>query len=438
MIPLNRRLPPSRKYEEEDYMKKLIAIAVVFALVSGVAFAVDVTGTVFGHINVLEGNTGKDANDDANPLKASGGMDRVRIDGSGEAGEGTFGGYIRVQGYKDFGEVESVYAWWKPIDQFKLTIGQFGDAFWGKEGNTGWMFNQMPYDSSVAINPGIWCGPYWGSSVYLADQLQDLAHEDWGSFNGASWAAYMHNRYVFLEGFQEGGVSLEIKPLDMLGINIGIPFITAPRGEDKAEFGDILQASLFQVDLNFDFGNIALTYDGANRAGRKAGDGGALYVYYGGSFGDLSLDVGFSLHFAGAADNDKPWWGGSDKAQPIGVGLGLKYATDAFGVKFRLTAALGGEIDKGTYINTSLLPYFTINDNMSAFVNMGLGMVSPEDGDSFVGWYFNPYLRVGAEWGPTFYFGIQVSSELAYDGKFLNGTDSFIKFAVPISLMVSF
>jgi hypothetical protein len=426
-------------------MKKLIAIAVVFALVSGVAFAVDVSGTVFGHVNVMEGNTGK-TDDEANPITSSGGMDRVRLDGSGEAGDGAFGGYVRFQmsnkdylkatdydGYDsnrdgtkeymdkdaaDFLLVDSAYAWWKPIDQFKLTIGGFSDAFWGKEGVTGWMFNQMPYDSSIAINPGIWCGPYWGSTVY-------------GSA-GDAWSAYMHNRYVFLEGFQYYGATLEIKPLDMLGINIGIPFISQPRG---GEIGDVLQASLFQLDLNFDFGNIAISYDGSNRAGMKADDGGALYVYYGGSFGDLSLDVGFALHFAGANDAEKPTWGGSDKSRPIGVGLGLKYATDSFGVKFRATAALGGEVDKGdgTYINTSLLPYFTINDSMSAFVNVGLGMVSPKEGDASTGWYFNPYLRVGAEWGPTFYFGVQVWSEFN-DGS----TDAIINFAVPISLMVSF
>jgi len=410
-------------------MKKLIAIAVVLALVSGAAFAVDLSGTVFGHVNIMQGDTGKDAAGDANKVTAGGGIDRARIDGSGEAGEGKFGGYIRI----DSGDLADAYAFWKPIDQFKLIIGGFSDAFWGKEGNTGWMFNQMPYDSSVAINPGIWCGPWWGSSVYLdQDNPADPPDSTFNKYNGA---AYLHNRYVFLEGFQYKGLSLEIKPLDMLGINIGIPFMDAPRGGD---FGDIFQASLFQIDLNFDFGNIAITYDGANRAGMKADDGGALYVYYGGSFGDLSLDVGFALHFAGAADAEKPKWGGSDKAQPIGLGLGVKYATDAFGVKFRLTAALGGEIDKGTYINTSILPYFAINDSLSAFVNMGLGMISPDEGDTFVGWYFNPYLRVGAEWGPTFYFGVKVESPLSYDGKFMGGQDSFIKFSVPISLMVSF
>jgi len=416
-------------------MKKLIAIAVVFVLVAGAAFAVDLGGAVFGHVNVLEGNSGKDAAGDANPITASGGIDRARIDGSGEVADGAFGGYIRI----DSGDLADAYAFWKPIDQFKLIIGGFSDAFWGKDGVTGWGFNQMPNDSGIATNPGIWCGGGWGSSVYSDQGYKIPDPDDPSKFldknhNGDSWAAYLHNRYVFLEGFQYKGLSLEIKPLDMLSINIGIPFMDAPRGN---EFGDILQASLAQIDLNFDFGNIALTYDGANRAGMKAGDGGAFYVYYGGSFGALGLDLGFALHFAGAADADRPKWGASDAVQPIGLGLGLKFATDSFGVKFRVTAALGGD-DEATYVNASLLPYFAINDNISAFLNAGIGMVAPSDGDTYSGFYVNPYLRVGAEWGPTFYFGFRLESSLSYDGKFLDGSDSFVNWSVPISLMVSF
>jgi hypothetical protein len=406
-------------------MKKLIAISVVFALAAGVAFAVDLAGTVFGHVNVIETQFVKDV--DAK-LDANGGMDRVRIDGAGEAGDGKFGGYIRVQGFDSFDSVESVYAYWKPIDQFKLTIGGFGDAFWGKEGVTGWGFNQMPNDCSVATNYGIWCGPYWGSSVYFPGG------------GGDGYAAFMHNRYVFLEGFQYYGAALEIKPIDVLGINIGIPFITGPRNNDSNKdgtIGDVFQASLFQVDLNFSFGNIALTYDGANRAGMKAGDGGALYLYYGGSFGDLSIDFGLAYHFPGAKDADRPSWGDSDAALPIGIGLGVKYAAGSFGIKFRTTVALGGD-DKNTYLNLSLLPYFAINDSISVFLNMGLGMLAPDSSDAYVGFYVNPYLRVGGEWGPTFYVGIQLESPLSYEDKLIDGDPAYVRFSIPIALQVSF
>jgi len=439
-------------------MKKLIAISVVFALVAGAVFAVDLTGTVFGHVNVLEGTTAKNGDGDPTPATSSGGMDRVRVDGSGEAGDGEFGGYVRLQmDHKDYVEapaprwggddqmngadfvlVDSAYAWWKPVDQFKLIIGNFSDGFWGKEGVTGWGFNQMPNDSSVAINYGIWCGPYWGSSIYNS--------------NDDAYSAFYHNRYVFFEGFVRYGASLEITPADMIGINVGIPFIEKPRSGDggsKADTAaDVFKASVVQFDIKMDFGNIAITYDGSSRAGMKAEDGGAIFVYYGGSFGDLSIDFGFSYHLV-AKNDDNGAWGSNDKALPFGIGVGAKYATDSFGVKFRTTAVLGGDKERGmgnafTYINTSLLPFFNLGDNLTAFVGFGLGMTMLDSdtkdakayngGENVTGWYFNPYLRVGAEWGPTFYFGIKAWSDGLKNSEDAKTTN----WAVPVSLMVSF
>jgi hypothetical protein len=382
-------------------MKKLIAISVVFALVAGVAFAVDVTGTVFGHVNVIQSNTG-----DGSKVTSSGGMDRIRIDGSGEAGDGVFGGYIRAQG-DDF-TIDSANAWWKPIDQFKLLIGNNSDGIWGKEGVTGWSFNQMPNDSSVATNYGIWYGDGWGSDVYTG---------------GA--AAPLHNRYTFFEGVVDYAAMMEITPMDMLGINLAIPF-AAPNAV-SAETADVFTAATAQINLNLDFGNIAITYDGGGRGSKAVGAAGAIYAYFGGSFGDLGIDFGVSYHLSGDAAD-----GRTEDALPIGIGVGVKYATESFGVKFRTTAALAGD-DKATYINSTVLPYFNISDNMAAFVNVGLGMLMPDEGDTEMGWFFNPYLRVGAEWGPTFYAGVKVESP------FKMGADkAIINWSVPIALMVSF
>jgi len=193
-----------------------------------------------------------------------------------------------------------------------------------------------------------------------------------------------------------------------------------------------------------DFGNIAITYDGANRAGMAAGDSGAIFVYYGGSFGDLSLDVGFSYHLV-AKNEDNPKWGGDTKSLPFGIGLGVKYATDSFGVKFRTTAVLGGdkentESSDAKFINASVLPFFNLGDNLTAFVGFGLGMIMPgadakdAGAENVTGWFFNPYLRVGAEWGPSFYFGVQAWS----DGVKNADDNKVTNWAVPIALMVSF
>jgi len=407
-------------------MKKLIAISVVFALIAGAVFAVDVSGTVFGHVNLIEGNTVKDSK-----VTASGGMDRIRLDGAGETDGGDFGGYIRAQG-DDF-TIDAAYAWWKPVDQFKLIIGRQSDAFWGKEGVTGWMFNQMPFDCGVAINPGIWYGGGWGSTPFVG-------------------GAYMHNRYTFYEGWADWGAGVEITPTDMVGINIAIPFI-AGSGLDEGKMDPdkkpanqaayIYRAAQFQLDLKFDFGNIAISYDGGYRNTTAVGSAGAIYVYAGlNVIENLGIDVGFSYHLTG---DDK--LGQEKKGFPIGVGVGLKYTADSFGVKFRTTAALAGDKEGPggdlMYINSTVLPYFTISDNLTAFVNIGLGMLMGNSdavksltggNSSNMGWFFNPYLRVGAEWGPTFYAGIKAES----DGAKTHPDKTAVFWSVPIALVVSF
>jgi hypothetical protein len=50
-----------------------------------------------------------------------------------------------------------------------------------------------------------------------------------------------------------------------------------------------------------------------------------------------------------------------------------------------------------------------------------------------MGWHFNPYLEVGAEWGPKFLFGVKVWSP------FKKGNDdAIINWAVPVALHLSF
>jgi len=387
-------------------MKKLIVLSLVFAMLASAAFAVDLSGTVFGTVNVIKGDTG-----DGSEVTTAGEMGRIRVDGSGSAADGVYGGYIRL----DNGDVASANAWWKPIDQFKLTIGWNGDGFWGKEGFTGWGFNAMPYDSGVAINPGIW---YWKN-----------ADNSFGGSDSYVSLPFMMDRYTFFGGFGDKAALLEIKPMDMLGINIAIPFFL---GEKAA---DVYKATCAQIDLNFDFGNIALTYNGSDDVA-GAGSAGALFAYFGGNFGALGIDFGVGYHLSGK-DSDLS----AGEAYPIGIGLGVKYATETFGVKFRTTAALaGGKGMEGTFINVGVLPYYAISDNLSVFLNAGLGMIMPKDGENIIGWFANPYLRVGAEWGPSFYAGVKLWSNGVTKDNLQGATNdsAIINWAVPIAIMVSF
>jgi hypothetical protein len=369
-------------------MKKLIVLSVVFALVATAAFAVDLGGVVHaGAVNLFGGQSGDNANDD---IGGSGLMKRIRIEGGDEAGEGAFGGYFRLNAEEGGDPAAFGNAWWKPIDQLKILIGSNGgDGFYGKEGVTGWMFYQAVSDSGGVVDPGnCWYSTFTGPIKF---------------------------RSIFYGG--DGGgdaLRLEIRPIDMVGINLVLPYF------DGGKVEDIFKNVTAQLDVNLDFGNIALTFDAAP-------DAGSIYLYYGGSFGDLAIDFGFAYHM------DK------DVKLPMGVGVGLKYATDAFGVKLRVGATLGGD-DKLTTILADVMPFFSLGDNLTAFVSVGIAMSTPDSGDSGMGWHFNPYLQIGEDWGAKFLVGVRVWS----DGGWNPGTpgaplgDSKINWTVPIAIMVNF
>ena len=395
-------------------MKKLIAISVVFALVAGVAFAVDVGGTVIGTAQVLQGNTGKDAvTGDSNPVTSGGGLGRVRLEGSGEAGDGNFGGWIRFDptGGNHIASLVAGIAWWKPIDQFKLSFGGNPDGIWAKEGVAAWMFNQMASDAGVTNPHSAW---EWDGGP---------------TFNGSSYYPLFGLKYrnAFFGGFGDQRVYMTISPAEIADINIGIPFIA----ESGKETADVFKKTVAQLDLKLDFGNIALTYDGNLGYDKDKGynDPASIYAYFGGSFGDISID--FGLGYTMAKDD-------GETAQPIGVGLGVKYSGEGFGVKFRTVAALAGD-DEMTRIRADVLPFFNLSDTLRVFVDIGIGMamgdgVKAQTGeDSIMGWHFNPYIEVGNEWGPAFYAGIKAWSD-GVD----TGDGAITRWEVPIGIIVSF
>jgi hypothetical protein len=276
-------------------------------------------------------------------------------------------------------------AWWKPIDQLKLWIGSNGgDGFFGKEGYSGWMFYQKVSDTGV-VNPGnVWGGGY---SPYL--------------YRSAFYGGGLDGQNAFYT---------TISPMEMLSINLEIPFFQG------GEVGDAFKALIGQVDLNFDFGNIALTYAG------DAGDGtnGDIYLYFNlGAIDKLSLDVGVGLTIPG-----------DDEGQAIRAGAAVKYdINDAFGLKFRTVASFAGE-DKNFGLTADVLPYYAINDSVTAFLSGGLALTAPDGGDSVVGFHVNPYVQIGSEWGPKFLGGFRLWSE--------GGKDAIVNWAVPVAVSVGF
>jgi len=355
-------------------MKKLIVLSVVFALVATAAFAVDLSASVFGRVTPVQGAS------DADDITAGGGFERIRFDGYGEVAEGAFGGWIRFDG--GF----SGYAFWKPIDQLKIVIGGNPDGMYGKEGITGWMFNENPYDMGAAFGGN----NIWGWN---------------GGPNDNSYGQSIKTRNVFFGGFGDNGLHLNITPFDVLTVNLVLPFWGG-----GTEIVDAILKVKAQVDLNFDFGNIAVTYDG-----NGDGAGGKIYAYYGGPIGPLGLDVGVSYGF----DEDLNY--------SIGAGIGLKFATDTFGIRFRAVTTI--DIDYFRIL-TELNPYFAFGDKLAVFLNLGLCMTLDNwSSASELDFSVNPYLRIGEEWGAQFLVGFKLWSE---------GNIDVIKWGVPVCIGLSF
>jgi hypothetical protein len=388
-------------------MKKLIAIAVVFALVAGVAFAVDLGGTVIGTVNVVEGSSVEDSE-----ILASGAITRVRIEGSGETEDGKFGGTFRFDPFGgNWSQNVAGWAWWKPIDQLKVIFGNNPDGVWGKDGNTRWMFYQNASDSGVTNAGSAWGGKYY--DFYISDY--GYKNPFTLTFSDAFWGGY---------GAQ--GLALEIKPIDMIGINIGVPFVSETHkdvnGNVDSRGGDIYTKMAIQLDLNFDFGNIAVSMTGNGDKG-----GANVWAYFGlTAIENLRVDLGVGLKINDADDDTK---------NPFNVGLGVKYAADAFGIKFRTALQFPGDPDVGaTMVIAEVLPYYAVSDGVKVFVSGGVGIFAPKEGDSIVGFHINPYVEIGQEWGPCFFAGIKLWSNGAKDGD----NDAVTNWAVPLGLIVSF
>jgi hypothetical protein len=471
---LNRRLPPSRKYEEEDFMKKLIAIAVVFALAAGAVFAADVGATVDGLINVVQGDNEENAE-----AMASGKMNNIRLQASGQNEEGTFGGWLRVdainteldQGtltghnweknavryFNAFGNV-----WWKPIEQLKFLIGGNPDGLFDTGIVSQWGFYQVAGDLTGEH------GNAWGGG-------------NEGGFIGPNY------RDAFFGGWDKEGAVITLTPIDGLEVNLAIPFISELRDDINAVESprrgeDVYKKMVVKAAYNIDgIGKFALTWDGRkydfSGASGEAfgawgwdadGDGkvdyqrkklGQLYGYFElTSIENLSVELGLGLPFFQKSVYNNAIPGGDDAmVSPFEmyVGLGAGYSAGAFGVKARLLMGFGSYTSSDTDVLKNgqdafkmmfdLMPYYAINDTLTAHLSFGMGFKgdsysdgeSRDDAPNFAAWHIYPYITVkGGWWAPNFYAGLKIKA----DGKSIS-TDADkakVVWEVPVGIHFEF
>ena len=404
-------------------MKKVISALAMAALVAGGAFALDITGQIHSGVTLLQGD-----DVDNSDVVTGGHVGRFRLQASAENEEGTFGAWMRLNavhtaegtGAASFGVTG--HAWWRPTDMFWMAIGTNPDGFFNAEGRTGWQFHQSAGDARVA-NTGNFTG-IGGYNVFGL-RTRDAFFSGFGSANMRA------GEYDVMGA--EWGLAFTISPLEILNINIGIPFITgAARSEliwdpsadgglgdyvlyawHSREAGDVFGALTAQLELDLDFGRIAITYDG-NRA-----DDGAIFAYFGmGDEGDLNLDIGLGVHLY-----DDPF---------IYVGLGIGVGiTEEFGLRARAVAGFGTHDDDGFGLLLDLLPFFSLNDNLTAFLGLGMSLETVDGGDNIFDFHLNPYIQVSA--GPaSFFAGFRLWS-------YMGGTDlSVLNWAIPIGITINF
>ena len=433
-------------------MKKLIAIAVVFILAVGVAFAADVSATVQGGVTALQGDS-----KDGSKVQAGGAMTKFMIDASGQNEEGTFGGYLRfVQGYyggpgasasvggedlikalKDFaaaaGDADKEkaiklplsasasgigaygLAWWQPHEIFRLTIGNNQDGLYDHlQGNSVWNFYKIANDVGVTV-------------------------QDYSNFGF---------RGAFFGGISDPSAILTLTPLESLQIVAAIPFISA--GGNAV---DVYKKFIGQVTYNLSgIGTIGLTYRGStNEQIRTYNEWGPLnsklYGYFGfNGIDSLAVDLGVGYIIpvtneveVGAKKIEETYSG------PVAVGVAVAYTKGALGLKVRAQGQLGekwvkgGSTDKGLMrFSADLLPSFDITDSVTALLDTGLVMSKfPEapagvkDYKATVGWHIMPYVTVKASWwAPNFYAGIRFWGD--------GDKDNITKWSIPVGIAFGF
>ena len=470
-------------------MKKLIAISVVFALVAGAAFAVDVSAEIIGKTDIIKGDTGKDygiddqgkVTSDSHKVEAGGwpgGIRRLRLDGSGEDDNGTFGGWFRFENYGYAGN-PSWYGnvWWKPVEQVRFRLGGNPDGDFSADGVARWGFYQIGGDT-------------------------DVIHESWKF--GAS----------FYEGWGKNGGLLTITPTDEVAINLGIPY------SDGGKVQDVYMRSTLQIAYTAEgLGKFAFTYKSGvgNKAavdptqfkkvetttggtwsldtatGEIKQTGGTTVVTYEGTNGEkpvhdpgqlwvfagltmiqgleIHVGLGYTLPQSGKGLLYKPY-GMTDKQYealekaggfegsinaPIAIGLAAHYNGGDFGVKTRLQFQLAGSVaqkDVDTYkipmnIVFDVLPYYNISESLAFYFSAGVDYTAKDSNEGYkdnsyaiTGFHVEPYIAIKSSWwAPNFYAGIRIETDGVKHnepGKLEKDGSAVTNWSVPLGIIVAF
>jgi len=294
-------------------MKKLIAISVMLVLIVGAVFAeTSVGGEVATRMSLVN------VDGDGNLTTSADGLDGHHIQISGQNDEGTIGGLLRVG--KDDDIKNYAYVWWQPIPQLKIFLGQNGDGMFGSDGLVSWSW-------------------YKQGTAYLSQH-------DWGL-----WRTY------FPGNWDDFGLAFSIYPIDGLSINLAFPMggMQTAWGQSLATQDTVDWLKQLQISVDYNIADIGTLYVRYKLPGTSDGAGQAHLSFNVTAIEGLAIQPGVTLKI-------------NDGTPDVLIGLGFWFTGDGFGINLRAGAQL--KADNSLEINAGLLPYFSLSDSVSAYVQI--------------------------------------------------------------------
>jgi hypothetical protein len=415
-------------------MKKLIAISVMCALVTGAAFAeTSVGGQVFVGGTILQGDNIKDSQ------PTTGGIENDRYNTAIKVSfsEGSAGGRIRILGNNAGASdiFDEWFGWWRPIPQLRIQVGSNQDGDFGTAQISGWGFTGE--NKNNGGNQGAM-----------------------GEYNG-----YQEGRNVARTVGWYGGtggtpnLQFSLYPIDGLSVNVWIPWSSQEVGFTLARFNAQVQYRLT------DIGTVSLSYQGDTGylkadpdswwKTEQTGMPKIFASFYLTAIDGMGVDLGLAYKF--------PLYNERTEATtnyPFEVGLGYRFGQGDFGFKLRASLSTGASVKAKdadavqdiTQISVNILPSYKIG-TATVFFYAGMGVLSNpeyEEGDdsqyginesnSIVSWFVNPYVFIPAG-GLRFKVGFQLYSDgnkyMKADGSG-DRDDPVIKWAIPFGFYAYF
>ena len=375
-------------------LKKWIAILVVFALFTGVAFAQSIGGQLQLGMDLLKGENVKESDIMTGGSYADGPYHEAKL--SATFGDGAAGGRLVLNNSMLWGWIQ-----WRPSPLFRMKIGRDGDGEFGHAQIAGWGFTGEAKNSVGAFS----------------------------DYNGSLSMRYRHAglNYGGIDGGAEFALSTSIFPSDLVQINIGWPNFGNQTQELTGRLARTHISGIFRIE---EVGNVRFALQG-NGGLMKDGSGDIGDVFL--TFQSMSLvqGVNFEVGFKYALPHrmnlgpDGGFELDSDTFGHMQAGFGVNYTKEKLGFKVRGGSHFGGKnagADRdGAGFGLSILPNYQVNGNTIVFFHTGFGMEF--DTDAFH-WFVNPYVWIRAGESVRFWTGLQIIDDSA-------ARDGQIRFIVP-------